>query len=62
MPGEPESGGIGVDDPVSIYFSLIGNNDIGIKGRIVRKTDTGFAVKFRDMSKTAAKEITRYIG
>lgn len=57
---------INVDDPVIVRFKLaIGNGeikDISVNGRVLRKQENGYAVKFRQMDKSLKEAIRQYIG
>lgn len=54
------------DDPIYIEFKLDGKyhhiEKIGIEGRVIRAVEWKIAVKFRDISLGAEKNITRYVG
>lgn len=37
------------DDPIKLFFDLEGNNNLGANGRVLRISDKGMAVKFRNL-------------
>lgn len=57
---------VSVEDPVSIRFILYSEPEskmgIETKARIVRKTESGFAVKFRNIDENFQDSIIRYVG
>lgn len=61
-----ESQNIKVDDPIIIKFSLPfkekKREEINVTGRVLRKQENGFAVKFRHIDQTEKEQIKEYIG
>lgn len=57
---------VSLEDPVNIRFVLYPELEsrvtIEARARIVRKTDSGFAVKFRNMDENFQESIIRYVG
>lgn len=57
---------IEIDDPILLQFILVSDSDkkleINVNGRIIRKTPSGFGVKFKNTSKQTVDSITEYIG
>ncbi len=57
---------INVDDPINLVFALPpdGQNirEVSVRGRILRKQQKGFAVKFRNIDEDVKNEIKGYIG
>ncbi|MEA3489167.1 MAG: PilZ domain-containing protein [Candidatus Omnitrophota bacterium] len=58
--------GIDVDDRIELSFLLDLDNyktvNVDIKGRVVRKSEKGIAVKFRDIDENIKKSIKKYVG
>lgn len=54
---------VNVEDPVKLNFQLGQNgNAIELEGRIVRKTNESFGVKFRNINKDCENLIINYVG
>lgn len=49
------------DDPAEVEFGLFRENLV-LSGRVVRIQDSGFAVKYRNITEDIKEKITRYVG
>jgi len=63
---ENEPNEIHVDDPVNLMFVLPlyehNNKEINVNGRVRRKQDNGFAIKFRQVNERLKEDLKEYIG
>lgn len=50
------------DDPINLKFSINGNCNLDINGRVLRTNDQGLAIKFKNLDLTTTKQLENYIG
>lgn len=61
-----EMNNVDIDDPVSLQFILSMDNgrcvNIDVKGKVIRKTQVGIGMKFRNIPDSTRRIIIQYIG